>query len=171
MINNHRLTFAKQVCSPNYNERPNNEISLVVIHSISLPPKKFGNNYVEQFFTNTLDVNEHPYFQTLIDTKVSAHLFIKRDGEVIQFVPFDKRAWHAGRSNFAGRENCNDFSIGIEVEGSDDIAYEAKQYQTLKIALKQLKSHYHITHVVGHSNIASGRKTDPFDSFDWSKIK
>lgn len=171
MIENHLLAFAKQVPSLNYNERPNGEVSLVVIHNISLPPKEFGNDCVEQFFTNKLDFGAHPYFQTLIGIEVSTHLFIKRDGEIIQFVPFDKRAWHAGQSNFAGRENCNDFSIGIELEGSDNITYETLQYKVLKTTLKQLKSHYPITDIVGHSDIAPGRKTDPGDAFDWGKIK
>ncbi len=171
MIENHLLALAKQVPSPNYNERPNDEVSLVVIHNISLPPKEFGNDYIEQFFTNKLDFGAYPYFQTLIGIEVSTHLFIKRDGEIVQFVPFDKRAWHAGQSNFVGRENCNDFSIGIELEGSDNIVYEALQYQVLKTILDQLKSHYPITDVVGHSDIAPGRKTDPGDAFNWSKIK
>lgn len=171
MIKNHLLVSAKQVLSPNHNERPSGEVSLVVIHNISLPPKEFGNDYIEQFFTNTLDVDTHPYFQTLVNLKVSAHLLIKRSGKIIQFVPFDKRAWHAGESSFAGRENCNDFSIGIELEGSDNLAYEAVQYQVLKTTLKQLKSYYAITAVVGHSNIAPSRKTDPGEFFDWSKIK
>lgn len=171
MIKNHLLVSAKQVLSPNYDERPNGEISLVVIHNISLPPKEFNNDYIEQFFTNILDVNAHPYFQTLVNLKVSAHLLIKRSGDVIQFVPFDKRAWHAGESNFAGCENCNDFSIGIELEGSNNLAYETVQYQVLKTTLKQLKSHYLITAIVGHSDIAPNRKTDPGKVFDWSKIK
>ncbi len=171
MIKNHLLVSAKQVLSPNHNERPSDEVSLVVIHNISLPPNEFDNDCVEQFFTNTLGFDVHPYFQTLIDIKVSAHLFIKRDGSTVQFVPFDKRAWHAGESSFAGRENCNDFSIGIELEGSDNLAYETVQYQVLKTILKQLKAHYAITAVVGHCDIAPGRKTDPGDAFDWSKIK
>lgn len=170
MIKNHFLTLAKQVSSLNYNERPDGEVSLVVIHNISLPPKEFDNDYVEQFFTNKLNYSAHPYFQTLIGIEVSTHLFIKRDGGIIQFLPFDKRAWHAGQSNFAGRENCNDFSIGIELEGSDNLAYETLQYKMLKTTLKQLKSYYTIIDIVGHSDIAPGRKTDPGDAFDWGKI-
>ncbi|SFV87031.1 N-acetylmuramoyl-L-alanine amidase AmpD [hydrothermal vent metagenome] len=160
----------KQIPSPNYNERPEGEISLLVIHNISLPPNEFGNHYIEQFFTNQLDFKAHPYFQTLKNLQVSAHLLIKRDGSVIQFVAFDKRAWHAGQSNFNGREDCNDFSIGIELEGADDIAYTDKQYKALNENIKTLKSQYPITTVVGHNDIAPGRKTDPGDAFDWSKI-
>ncbi|HAO86958.1 MAG TPA: 1,6-anhydro-N-acetylmuramyl-L-alanine amidase AmpD, partial [Gammaproteobacteria bacterium] len=113
----------------------NDEISLIVIHSISLPPGEFSNPYIEQFFTNQLDFNAHPYFKTIKDLQVSAHLLIKRDGSIIQFVPFDKRAWHAGKSNFNGQDNCNDFSIGIELEGTDNLNYEAVQYQSLKTTL------------------------------------
>ncbi|WXU00160.1 MAG: 1,6-anhydro-N-acetylmuramyl-L-alanine amidase AmpD [Catillopecten margaritatus gill symbiont] len=160
----------KQTPSPNYNKRPNGEISLIVIHNISLPPNEFDNDYIEQFFTNQLDFDKHPYFQTLMGVEVSAHLLIKRDGSVIQFVPFEKRAWHAGRSEFNGRENCNDFSIGIELEGGDEIKYTDQQYQALNEHIKTLKSHYPITDVVGHSDIAPGRKTDPGASFDWSRI-
>ena len=138
MISNHRLTSATQSPSINYNDRPNGEISLVVIHNISLPPGEFNNPYIEQFFTNQLDFNAHPYFKTIQDLQVSAHLLIKRDGSIIQFVPFDKRAWHAGESSFNGEGNCNDFSIGIELEGTDNLNYEAVQYQSLKTTLKQL---------------------------------
>ncbi|MDC9715604.1 MAG: 1,6-anhydro-N-acetylmuramyl-L-alanine amidase AmpD, partial [Gammaproteobacteria bacterium] len=137
---------------------------------ISLPPKQFDNNYIEQFFTNQLDFEAHPYFKTLKNMQVSAHLLIKRDGSIIQFVPFEKRAWHAGQSNFKGRTDCNDFSIGIELEGADDMIYTDKQYQALSDSIKTLKSHYPITDIVGHSNIAPGRKTDPGAAFDWSKI-
>ncbi|SMN02603.1 N-acetylmuramoyl-L-alanine amidase AmpD [uncultured Candidatus Thioglobus sp.] len=170
MIQNHLIEFAKQVLSPNYNERPEDEVSLLVIHNIALPPSEFNNDYIEQFFTNHLDYNAHPYFKTLIGIEVSAHLLIKRDGSVVQFVPFDKRAWHAGHSSFKGRENCNDFSIGIELEGADDIDYTNKQYQALNETIKTLKSQYPLTDIVGHSDIASGRKTDPGAAFDWSKI-
>ena len=170
MINNHRLDNAHYVGSDNYNERPSEEISLVVIHNISLPPGEFNTPYIEQFFTNQLEIEAHPYFQQIQDLKVCAHLLIKRDGSLVQFVPFDKRAWHAGESSYQGRENCNDFSIGIELEGSDNLAYESAQYQVLKQVLKVLKSYYPISDVVGHSDIAPGRKTDPGVAFDWSKI-
>lgn len=164
------LNVAKYVPSPNHNKRPEDEVSLLVIHNISLPPNEFDNDYIEQFFTNQLDCGKHPYFQTLIGVEVSAHLLIKRDGSIIQFVPFDKRAWHAGQSEFKGRENCNDFSIGIELEGSDEIKYTDKQYQVLNDSIKTLKSHYPIMGIVGHSDIAPCRKTDPGASFDWSRI-
>ena len=171
MINQHQLSLAQQIHSINYNERPNNEISLIVIHNISLPPGQFNNGNIERFFTNRLDPKAHPYFETIKDLKVSAHLLIKRDGAIVQFVPFDKRAWHAGESRFNGRENCNDFSIGIELEGSDNLAYETVQYQALQTTLKQLKAHYPIKHIVGHSDIAPGRKTDPGQAFNWRLIE
>ena len=171
MISNHRLTSATQSPSINYNDRPNGEISLVVIHNISLPPGEFNNPYIEQFFTNQLDFNAHPYFKTIQDLQVSAHLLIKRDGSIIQFIPFDKRAWHAGESSFNGQDNCNDFSIGIELEGTDNLNFEAVQYQSLKTTLKQLKNYYSVQNIVGHSDIAPGRKTDPGDAFNWGEIK
>ena len=171
MISNHRLTSATQSPSINYNDRPNGEISLVVIHNISLPPGEFNNPYIEQFFTNQLDFNAHPYFKTIQDLQVSAHLLIKRDGSIIQFIPFDKRAWHAGESSFNGQDNCNDFSIGIELEGTDNLNYEAVQYQSLKTTLKQLKNYYPVQNIVGHSDIAPGRKTDPGKAFNWGEIK
>ncbi|RUM78511.1 MAG: 1,6-anhydro-N-acetylmuramyl-L-alanine amidase AmpD [Candidatus Thioglobus sp.] len=171
MISNHRLTSATQSPSINYNDRPNGEISLVVIHNISLPPGEFNNPYIEQFFTNQLDFNAHPYFKTIQDLQVSAHLLIKRDGSIIQFIPFDKRAWHAGESSFNGQDNCNDFSIGIELEGTDNLNYEAVQYQSLKTTLKQLKNYYSVQNIVGHSDIAPGRKTDPGEAFNWAEIK
>ena len=170
MVVNHLLNTAKQCPSPNFNQRPETAISLLVIHNISLPPNEFDNDYIEQFFTNQLDFNAQPYFKTIENVEVSAHLLIKRDGEIIQFVPFDKRAWHAGQSEFKGRENCNDFSIGIELEGGDDIIYTNKQYQALNDSIKALKSHYSITDIIGHSDISPGRKTDPGASFDWSRV-
>ncbi|HIM57896.1 MAG TPA: 1,6-anhydro-N-acetylmuramyl-L-alanine amidase AmpD [Gammaproteobacteria bacterium] len=171
MISNHRLTSATQSPSINYNDRPNGEISLIVIHNISLPPGEFNNPYIEQFFTNQLDFNAHPYFKTIQDLQVSSHLLIKRDGSIIQFIPFDKRAWHAGESSFNGQDNCNDFSIGIELEGTDNLNYEAVQYQSLKTTLKQLKNYYSVQNIVGHSDIAPGRKTDPGEAFNWGEIK
>ena len=171
MINNHLLSLAKQSPSDNKNERPGNEISLVVIHNISLPPSEFNNDYIEQFFTNQLDFGKHTYFKNIKEMQVSAHLLIKRDGSSIQFVPFDQRAWHAGKSSYKGRDNCNDYSIGIELEGSDNLAYEAVQYQSLKIILELLKVHYPIEAIVGHSDIAPGRKTDPGKAFNWDEIQ
>ncbi|MCS5592753.1 MAG: 1,6-anhydro-N-acetylmuramyl-L-alanine amidase AmpD [Gammaproteobacteria bacterium] len=171
MISNHLLLSATQIPSINHNDRPSNEINLIVIHNISLPPGKFNNNHIEQFFTNQLDSDSHPYFKTIQGLQVSAHLLIKRDGSVVQFVPFDKRAWHAGKSSFNGQDNCNDFSIGIELEGTDNLNYEAVQYQSLKTTLKQLKDHYPVQNIVGHSDISPGRKTDPGGAFNWDEIK
>ena len=164
------LNFAKYISSPNCSPRESTVIDLIVIHNISLPPRQFGNDFVEKFFTNQLDKNSHPYFEEIYNLKVSAHIFIKRDGEIIQFVPFDKKAWHAGESKFKNRENCNDFSIGIELEGVDDLDYEETQYQALKKIIATIKKHYPIKNIVGHSDIAPGRKTDPGQSFNWEKI-
>lgn len=169
------LTAAKYSHSPNFDERPiGTAIGLLVIHGISLPPGEFGSEDVEALFTNTLDITKHPYFQTLEGVKVSSHLFIRRDGEIIQFVPFSKRAWHAGRSAFLGRENCNDFSIGIELEGTDTLPYTDAQYQQLASCTKAIMRAYpDITQdrIVGHSDIAPGRKTDPGHSFDWDRYR
>ncbi|WP_028301788.1 1,6-anhydro-N-acetylmuramyl-L-alanine amidase AmpD [Oceanospirillum beijerinckii] len=165
------LKQAKRVPSPNYNERPDQVLDLLVIHNISLPPKQFGSPYVEQFFTNCLDHDLHPFFDEIRGVEVSAHLFIRRDGEVIQFVPLNKRAWHAGKSSFQGRENCNDFSIGIEMEGYDDCPYTSEQYARLAEISAEIISYYPSIlpeHIVGHSDIAPGRKTDPGPAFDWS---
>ncbi len=171
MITHHQLDSAKQLPSDNFNQRPDDsEINLVVIHNISLPPGEFNNNNIEDFFTNKLNANKHAYFKTIEHLRVSAHLLIKRDGSIIQFVDFDQRAWHAGESVFNNQENCNDCSIGIELEGVDDIAFESKQYQSLNKVLSNLKSHYPITDIVGHSQISPGRKTDPGPAFEWSKL-
>jgi AmpD protein len=166
------LNVARRCPSPNCNLRPQIPISLVVVHNISLPPKQFGGAYIEQLFTNTLNPHEHPYFAQIAHLQVSAHLLIRRSGEVVQFVSFLQRAWHAGASNYLGRENCNDFSVGIELEGADDIAYEDVQYQHLAMIVQTLQQHYpHIAqHITGHSDIAPQRKTDPGDAFDWSKF-
>lgn len=166
---------AKRIMSPNCDERPKNEpISLVVVHGISLPPNQFGGQGVEQLFTNQINPEEHPYYKNLEGLKVSAHLFIRRDGEIIQFVPFNKRAWHAGVSEFKGQERCNDFSIGIELEGTDDIAYTEIQYQVLAKSIKALWQAYpdlKMDNVVGHSDIAPGRKTDPGVAFSWETLR
>ena len=147
---------------------------MLVVHNISLPPKQFGGVYIEDFFCNQLDCQADPYFEEIKDLKVSAHLLIKRDGAMIQFVPFNERAWHAGVSEFEGQSNCNDFSIGIELEGADDVPYTQQQYQALAQVTECLLSHYpQITknRIVGHDQIAPGRKTDPGESFDWSYFK
>lgn len=161
--------------SPNYDERTSIEdISLLVVHGISLPPNEFGGEGVKQLFTNQLDADEHPYYKEIEGLKVSAHAFIRRDGELIQFVPFHKRAWHAGVSCFDGREKCNDFSIGIELEGTDDLLYTESQYQVLALLIKAIRKAYpniKRENLVGHSDIAPGRKTDPGEVFDWQKLQ
>lgn len=165
-----RLLPAEQVASPNFNERPEGEISLLVIHNISLPPGEFGADYITDLFCNRLDPDAHPYFAGIAHLQVSAHLLITRTGRVIQYVPFDKRAWHAGVSVFEGRENCNDFSIGIELEGTDDLPYTAQQYEQLSAVTRVLMQAYPaITRqrITGHCHIAPGRKTDPGAAFDW----
>ena len=170
-IINHKLTDTKYLSSPNFDERPKlAHISLIVLHNISLPPGEYGGFFIEQFFLNKLLLTAHPYFKTIAHLKLSAHLLIKRNGALTQFVPFDKRAWHAGKSFYKGRKNCNDFAIGIELEGSDDVSYEEVQYQQLRAVIKQLKKHYSITNIVGHCDIAPARKTDPGLAFDWAKI-
>lgn len=167
----HRLQGARFVASPNFDARPDPaDISLLVIHAISLPPDQFGGPYVRQLFTNLLDPKSHPYFEKIKDLKVSAHLFISRAGAVTQFVTFDQRAWHAGASTFGGRQRCNDFSIGIELEGCDSQPFERAQYRTLIAVTKALMQAYSQilpAHIVGHSDIAPGRKTDPGPHFDW----
>ncbi len=167
------LEGTRQVCSPNCDERGGDEpISLLVIHNISLPPAQYGGPWIDALFTNTLDPAAHPYLQTIAGQRVSAHLLIRRDGEVVQYVPFHQRAWHAGQSCFQGRECCNDFSIGIELEGCDEQPYEEVQYERL-IALTccLLESYPAIVpeRITGHSDIAPGRKTDPGPMFDWAR--
>ena len=167
-----RLLGADWIASANCNERPSDEISLLVIHNISLPPGQFDTQAVERFFCNELDCSEHPYYQEIEGLQVSAHLLIERTGRVVQFVPFNKRAWHAGLSSFEGREQCNDFSIGIELEGTDDQSFTDEQYLQLTEITKKLLSVYpSITpdRIRGHSDIAPGRKTDPGPYFDWDR--
>ena len=162
---------ARQMASPNQDPRPDAaEVSLVVIHNISLPPRQYGGDGVMALFANRLDPQAHPYYAEIHQLKVSAHFFIRRDGELIQFVPCSQRAWHAGVSSWNGRERCNDFSVGIELEGSDQDRFEAAQYQVLNALLQALKQRYPIRHVVGHSDIAPGRKTDPGPCFDWYQL-
>jgi len=169
------LDVARQLPSPNCDSRPpDTEIDLLVIHNISLPPGCFGGDAIDCFFTNTLDVEADPYYAEIANMHVSAHLLIQRDGAVVQYVPFGQRAWHAGVSSFQGRENCNDYSIGIELEGSDELAYEDIQYQILNEIIAQLCRVYpgiRRDRIVGHCDIAPGRKTDPGPAFDWSKIQ
>lgn len=161
--------------SPNCNARPPGEaISLLVIHNISLPPACFGTGKVQQFFQNRLDPDEHPYFQGIQHLTVSAHLFVERDGAVTQFVSLLERAWHAGVSTFAGREGCNDFSIGIELEGTDELPYTDAQYQALETLTRQIRLAWPViddAHICGHSDIAPQRKSDPGPAFDWSRYR
>jgi len=165
------LQGARYIASPNCDERPGGcPVSLLVIHNISLPPGQYGGDGVIELFTNRLDPDAHPYYQTIRDMKVSAHFFIRRDGEIIQFVPCGKRAWHAGASNWNGRERCNDFSVGIELEGSDDEAFGEAQYEALAQLIGVLKEAYPIEGIVGHSDIAPGRKTDPGPYFEWERV-
>lgn len=145
-------------------------IELIVVHAISLPPGEFGGSHIADFFANCLDCDAHPYFREIGELKLSAHFFIRRDGEIIQFVPCHKRAWHAGESSWRGRERCNDFSIGIELEGCDDQPFAAAQYEMLAELARAIKAVYPIRDIVGHSDIAPGRKTDPGPHFDWKKF-
>jgi AmpD protein len=169
------LQGARHCASPNHDDRPaNTEVSLLVIHNISLPPEQFGGPWIEDFFCNRLDPNAHPYFREIHRLQVSAHLLIRRDGELVQFVPFDQRAWHAGQSCFAGQEKCNDFSIGIELEGSDTQDFTAAQYDSLIEVTHLLQQRYpaiKTERIAGHSDIAPERKTDPGPHFDWSAFR
>jgi AmpD protein len=166
------LADARQLPSPNCDARPDGtEIELIVIHNISLPPGVFDGNAVIDLFTNLLDWDAHPYYQGIRGIKVSAHFFIRRDGSLIQFVPCSLRAWHAGVSSWCERERCNDFSIGIELEGTDETPFTEAQYATLIPLLQSLKQAYPIRAVVGHSEIAPGRKTDPGGCFEWGRVR
>src|ERR1051325_200961 len=163
---------ARFIASPNHDARPPQaEITLAVIHNISLPPGQYGGDGVIELFTNRLDRQAHPYYAEIHALQVSSHFFIRRDGSLLQFVPCGERAWHAGASNWQGRERCNDCSIGIELEGSDFDAFESVQYSTLNQLLAALKAAYPISDVAGHSDIAPGRKTDPGPFFDWSRVQ
>jgi len=161
--------------SPNFNARPEGEaISLLVIHNISLPPACFGTGKVQQFFQNQLDPTEHPYFESICHLTVSAHLFVERDGAVTQFVSLLERAWHAGISRFGEREGCNDFSIGIELEGTDELPYTDAQYQALERLTREIRGAWPVIdlgRICGHSDIAPARKTDPGPAFDWRRYR
>jgi len=169
------LDIADFISSPNADDRPAEQPpELIVIHNISLPPSHFGGPYITQLFTNQLNPEEHPYFADISDLRVSSHILIRRNGDIIQFVPFHKRAWHAGVSNYCGRDRCNDFSIGIELEGTDDTPYEDVQYRQLASMIEALQSSYpSLAHdaIAGHSDIAPDRKTDPGPAFDWNHLK
>lgn len=168
------LRGARQVPSPNFDARPGGILpELIVVHGISLPPAQFGGPWIDRLFTNSLPPDEHPYFATMWTLRVSSHLLIRRDGEPVQYVPFHERAWHAGASSYQGRERCNDFSIGIELEGADEIAYEPAQYRMLSAVIIALCDAYpslSLTRIAGHSDIAPGRKTDPGPAFDWQRL-
>ena len=161
--------------SPNSDERPAQSLpELVVVHNISLPPGEFGGPYIGQLFTNQLEISEHPFFEEIKDLQVSSHLLIRRNGTIVQFVPFHKRAWHAGESCHNGRERCNDYSIGIELEGTDETPYTEFQYEVLNEVIAILKQDYPLItdeNIVGHCDIAPQRKTDPGPSFEWARIK
>ncbi|MGH8253356.1 MAG: 1,6-anhydro-N-acetylmuramyl-L-alanine amidase AmpD [Steroidobacteraceae bacterium] len=169
------LREARQVLSPHFDERPQGTpLELIVVHGISLPPGEFGGPYIEHLFTGGLDPNAHPYFAAIASMRVSSHLLVRRNGEVVQFVPFGMRAWHAGESSWQGRPACNDFSIGIEMEGTDDGAYEAAQYQALAALISALCETYPTLareRVVGHSDISPERKTDPGPAFTWPLLR
>jgi AmpD protein len=164
------VVAARRAPSPNFDARPaGTVITLLIIHNISLPPGEFGGSAIESFFLNRLDHEAHPFYGELRGVRVSAHFLIRRDGELIQFVSCDERAWHAGASQWQGREHCNDFSIGIELEGTDEVPYADLQYSTLASLSRSIADRYPITAVVGHSDVAPVRKSDPGPAFDWSR--
>jgi N-acetyl-anhydromuramoyl-L-alanine amidase len=169
------LQPARWLPSPNCDDRPaGTEPDLIVVHGISLPPGEFGGPWIDRLFTNTLPPEAHPYFATIVDLRVSAHLLLRRDGEIVQYVPFHRRAWHAGVSSWAGRERCNDYSIGIELEGADHLPYESAQYAMLARVIALLcRAYSRISpdRVVGHSDVAPGRKSDPGLAFDWPRLR
>lgn len=161
----------RRIASPNFGARPRRmPISLLIIHSISLPPNEFGGKGIEQLFTNSLNAEEHPYYEQLSGLRVSSHFLIRRNGEIIQFVPCLRRAWHAGVSLWQGRTRCNDFSIGIEIEGSDFVPFENSQYRSLIYLTRRLQRTYRFSDIAGHSDVAPGRKTDPGPHFDWKRF-
>ncbi|MDJ0928892.1 MAG: 1,6-anhydro-N-acetylmuramyl-L-alanine amidase AmpD [Gammaproteobacteria bacterium] len=168
------LASARQVASPNCDDRPDGcEPDLIVVHGISLPPGEFGGPWIDCFFTNCLDAEAHDYFPEICHLQVSTHLLIRRDGEIVQYVPLTRRAWHAGESCYHGRHRCNDFSVGIELEGLDDLPYDDQQYEVLARVINALRSAMPSlagAPVVGHSDISPGRKTDPGPAFDWDRL-
>ncbi|WMC11079.1 1,6-anhydro-N-acetylmuramyl-L-alanine amidase AmpD [Oceanimonas pelagia] len=173
-LNHGWLSPARHCESPHQDERPEGEISLLVVHCISLPPGKFGEGFIDDLFLGRLNANAHPYFAGIHRLRVSAHCLIRRDGELVQYVPFHRRAWHAGVSCFEGRERCNDFSIGIELEGTDTGNYTPEQYRVLaEVSSTLMRAYPAITpeRITGHSDIAPGRKTDPGPGFDWARFR
>ncbi len=169
------LVGARQVLSPHFDARPPGVLpELILVHGISLPPGEFGGPWIDRLFTGHLPPQVHPYFRTLAIGRVSAHAVIRRDGQIVQYVPFGERAWHAGPSEYRGRSACNDFSIGLEMEGTDDLPYTDLQYDRLAALIAALLSGYpslSTEHIVGHSDVAPGRKTDPGPAFDWGRLR
>jgi AmpD protein len=168
------LVGVRRVPSPNCDERPTGDVSLIVVHGISLPPGEFGGPWIDDLFMNRLDATRHPYFAGIEGLRVSSHLLVRRDGELVQYVPFTRRAWHAGPSCYRGRERCNDYAIGIELEGEDDRSYADVQYRRLAELIVTLRGYFPgiaSDAIVGHSDIAPGRKTDPGPAFDWQRLK
>ena len=166
-----RLAPCRFVASPNHDERAAGvDATLLVVHSISLPPGKYGGDAIERLFTNRLDPSAHPYFREIEGLRVSSHFLVRRDGELVQFVPVERRAWHAGESRWRGRARCNDFSIGVELEGTDDNPFEAAQYTTLAGLIRALRARLPLHALAAHSDIAPGRKTDPGPGFDWARL-
>lgn len=174
LIENGWLTSAEQQRTTHFEPRDENDhVSLLVVHNISLPPGQFGGSHITDFFLGTLDPTIDPYFESIYNVRVSAHCLIQRSGHIIQYVSFHDKAWHAGVSSYQGREKCNDFSIGIELEGTDDVPYTKEQYQQLNDLSLALISRYPMLkdNIVGHCNIAPERKTDPGDAFDWQRFR
>lgn len=169
------VSGVRQVLSPHFDERPSGTaIDLIVIHGISLPPGEFGGPWIDRLFTGCLPAGAHPYFAAIVGSRVSAHLLIRRTAEIVQYVPFERRAWHAGPSQYLGRPSCNDFSIGIELEGTDEQAYVDGQYERLAALIEALLATYPTLsrdRIAAHSEIAPGRKTDPGPAFDWSRLR
>jgi len=165
------LAPCRRLESPNQDERPAGEaVTLLVVHSISLPPGEYGGDAIERLFTNRLDAAAHPYFDTIAELEVSAHFLVRRDGELVQFVPTTRRAWHAGASSWRGRSRCNDFSIGVELEGTDSGPFEASQYERLAALIGALRARHPLRELAAHSDIAPGRKSDPGPGFDWPRL-
>jgi AmpD protein len=169
------LLNVRQVLTNHFEPRPSGMTpDLIIVHGISLPPGDFGGPWIDRLFTGTLPPDAHPYFRAMAVGRVSAHALVRRDGEIVQYVPFGERAWHAGRSEYQGRRECNDYSIGIELEGTDDVPYEPAQYDSLAALIKALMNAYPTLsreHIAGHSDVAPGRKTDPGTSFDWPRFR
>jgi AmpD protein len=174
-LSRHWVEQARHVHSPNSGDRPDpRDISLIIVHNISLPPHCFGGPHIDELFTNCLDPEAHPYFAEIQGMQVSSHFLIRRDGELVQYVGCDRRAWHAGRSCWQGREDCNDFAIGIELEGADDVPYTDQQYRVLAELTRSLINYYpELTEdrITGHEDVAPGRKTDPGPAFDWKRFE